>query len=235
MDILELDKQLKINLKRFNNILNESEVILREATNLAAELKNEANEVNEYFENQTIGLRDAYKKRLKQLESEFKQEKETFSGNAQEFNEYYIKIVTLFEKLDAEKKEFDLFVGQFNKTLDKRWKDFDKENTKTISSLEHKISNRIDVLSELHNELKEQFDVIIGSFNSQVARLDEENNLLQNKIEKTELYAKAIYKRHEDDYEYFKQKYFNMINILKIGFGISGLLFIVILVGWILK
>ena len=237
--MIKLDKQIEENLERFHQILNESE-----------EMLNEASDLKEYFENQTIGLRDAYKKRLTQLEKEYKEEREAFSKNIQEFDEYYTKVLTLFEKLDAEKQELNLLANQFDKLLDKKWKDFHKENKKTISSLEHNLNTKIDDLKERHmsdieeiasinsknvdamSNYEEKLNTIIKHYDSQIAKIYNEKNHIAEKLEEAKQYSEAVDRKLDEDYEMLYRQLKKNKNTVIISISISALLLMYILIRW---
>ena len=141
MDLLKIDQRIEKNLERLEASLSEYEEKIREAADL-----------KEYFGNQTIGLRNAYKKRLNQLEEEFKVDKEKLSSNIQDFNGLYKKIVILFEELDAEKKEFTLLKNKFNEEIERKWETLERENKKALSNLEKIITDRINALEKIINE-----------------------------------------------------------------------------------
>jgi len=141
MDLLKIDERIEKNLERLEASLSEYEEKIREAVDL-----------KEYFKNQTIGLRNAYKKRLNQLEEEFRADKEKLSSNIQDFNGLYEKIVILLEELDAEKKELYLLKNQFNEEIEKKWEDLERENKKTLSNLEKIIIDRTNTLEKVFNE-----------------------------------------------------------------------------------
>jgi len=240
MDLIKLDEQIEKNLERFNRILDESEDKLKEASDL-----------KEYFENQTVGLRDAYKKRLNQFETGYKEEREAFSKGIKEFDEYYTKLVALFEKLDAEKKEFDLLANQFDKLLDKKWKDFNKENKKTISSLEHNLNSRVDALKELHkndieeiasinlknvdalSNFEEQLNRRIKHYDNQIAKIINGKTHLAEKLEKAKEYSEAIDRKLDEDYGMLSRQLKNTGNIVIISFSICALLLVYILLRWV--
>ena len=65
MDLLEIDKRLEKNLERLETSLKAYEKMITDASDL-----------KEYFENQTIGLRNSYKRKVNHLEEELKKGKE---------------------------------------------------------------------------------------------------------------------------------------------------------------
>lgn len=141
MDLLNLDQRIEKNLERLESSLKEYEERIREAA-----------DIKEYFENHAIGLKDAYKKRLKQLEGELNKDKEMLSRNIQDFNDLYEKIVVLFEKLDSERKEFDILKKQFDEGIEQKWKQVEEENKVNAIRLEKLIIEKTENLEKQFNK-----------------------------------------------------------------------------------
>lgn len=149
MDLLEIDKRLEKNLERLETSLKAYEKMITDASDL-----------KEYFENQTIGLRNSYKRKVNQLEEDLKKGKELLSSNIQDFNDLYNKIVGLFAELNAEKKEFDRLKKHFNEAVDEKWENLEKVNSERLSKFETMIVNRIDALEKYYNEKISEIDSV---------------------------------------------------------------------------
>lgn len=252
-----------MNLDRFNTTISESEKTLREASDLAIklnqkavdlsnDLNREALELKDYFENQTVGLRNSYKKRLEQIEADFKQDQEVFSGCIQEFDEYYAKAVALFEKLEAEKNEFDLLVGQIDSIVNKKVGDAKKENTKRISTFENRITSSFDNLKENYDKEicrikqsgedinkalsvnEKSFEEREASINTQLSTINSRITNINAELVKVRDFSEALEAKIDKDYKYFNQLQTKNTKIMMIGFGMTGLFVIILIVGWLI-
>lgn len=103
MDLLELDERLEKDITHLEKSLAEYEKLINETSDLKYTLESQMKE-----------LIAAYDEEIKQLNAKYISDKELSSKSIESFNDYYKKVVILFNEIELKKGVFELYINQMN-------------------------------------------------------------------------------------------------------------------------
>lgn len=175
MDLLELDERLEKDIKYFEKSLVGYETMMNEASTLKYT-----------FENQTKELMAAYEEKIEQLNAKFIRYEELSSRSIKSFtDDYYEKVVTLFNDLELKKNTLELYLNKLSEAYEEKWKDIQIKNENNLFDLDEKVNEKI---SNLEEENKRALRNIIDALTVN------KKEIFQSKEEVTESIIDEVYK-----------------------------------------
>lgn len=138
MDLLDLDVRIEKDLKHLEQSLIDYEILMREAATL---------------KDQTKELLTVYEQKIEQLNAKLSQKEESSLKSSKSFNdEYYKKVVTLFNDMESKQNIFEVYENQMTEAYDEKWKTMQDKNQNDLSSLDGKVHERINQLEAEHRK-----------------------------------------------------------------------------------
>jgi len=245
LDLLKLDERLEKDITHLEKSLDEYEKLVNETSDLKYTLESQMKE-----------LKVAYDEEIKHLNAKYISDKELSSKSIESFNDYYKKVVTLFNDIELKKGVFELYINQMNQAYEEKWKDIQVKNENNLSDLDVKVNEKINKLEE---ENKRELMKIINSLTTnekeiapskkevakfiseEVYKLLKNNNVLDEIMEKINTDTSKLKSELERSLmnlseEFFKEtmraddKYKELAKNFKIFVAINSVLFIILLI-----